>query len=271
MAELKARLVALFEHDASTPCRLVLKQNGDTIVLDQLDKTLDSCMVSSSNTIVLDVKDDMGEWKVQADDSGFGYSGSNKSASAANNNNNNNNYNGNDSDNDNDSKPSASGLQLTALMRNGQCSSTITGTSGGSGGISTYFSSSRPPGRCGLNNLGNTCFMNSGLQCLSNTKPLRDFFLSGQWKNQLNIDNPIGCGGVLAENYAALMKDLWAGGSSSVSPRDLKFTVSKFAPQFSGYMQHDSQELLAFLLDGLHEDLNRIRKKPYVEALVSVF
>lgn len=30
-------------------------------------------------------------------------------------------------------------------------------------------------------------------------------------------------------------------------------------------MQHDSQELLAFLLDGLHEDLNRILKKPYIE------
>ena len=41
--------------------------------------------------------------------------------------------------------------------------------------------------------------------------------------------------------------------------------VGRFAPQFSGYQQQDSQELMAFLLDGLHEDLNRIRKKPYVE------
>ena len=41
--------------------------------------------------------------------------------------------------------------------------------------------------------------------------------------------------------------------------------VGRFAPQFSGYQQHDSQELLTFLLDGLHEDLNRIKKKPYIE------
>ena len=41
--------------------------------------------------------------------------------------------------------------------------------------------------------------------------------------------------------------------------------VGRFAPQFSGYQQQDSQELLAFLLDGLHEDLNRVKKKPYVE------
>lgn len=45
----------------------------------------------------------------------------------------------------------------------------------------------------------------------------------------------------------------------------IQVQVGKFAPQFSGYQQQDSQELLAFLLDGLHEDLNRIKKKPYVE------
>lgn len=40
--------------------------------------------------------------------------------------------------------------------------------------------------------------------------------------------------------------------------------MGRFAPQFSGYQQQDSQELLAFLLDGLHEDLNRVKKKPYL-------
>lgn len=44
----------------------------------------------------------------------------------------------------------------------------------------------------------------------------------------------------------------------------LQTQVGRFAPQFSGYQQQDSHELLAFLLDGLHEDLNRIRKKPYI-------
>lgn len=35
---------------------------------------------------------------------------------------------------------------------------------------------------------------------------------------------------------------------------------------FSGYNQHDSGELITYLLDGLHEDLNRIKKKPYIET-----
>lgn len=44
----------------------------------------------------------------------------------------------------------------------------------------------------------------------------------------------------------------------------LQTQVGRFAPQFSGYQQQDSQELLAFLMDGLHEDLNRVKKKPYL-------
>lgn len=51
-----------------------------------------------------------------------------------------------------------------------------------------------------------------------------------------------------------------------MAPRTFKAKLARFAPQFSGFNQHDSQELLAFLLDGLHEDLNRVKNKPYVEA-----
>ena len=50
-----------------------------------------------------------------------------------------------------------------------------------------------------------------------------------------------------------------------VVPRNFKQAVGRFAPQFSGYQQQDSQELLTFVLDGLHEDLNRIKQKPYIE------
>ena len=42
-------------------------------------------------------------------------------------------------------------------------------------------------------------------------------------------------------------------------------SICSHAPQFSGSEQHDSQEFLSFLLDGLHEDLNRILQKPKIE------
>lgn len=54
-------------------------------------------------------------------------------------------------------------------------------------------------------------------------------------------------------------------GQSSFAPRNFKNTLGRAQPLFSGYGQQDSQEFLSFLIDGLHEDLNRIVKKPYTE------
>jgi ubiquitin carboxyl-terminal hydrolase 4/11/15 len=121
-------------------------------------------------------------------------------------------------------------------------------------------------GKMGLRNLGNTCFMNSAIQCLSHTEILTKHFLSNAFQKDLNTDNPLGTGGNLASEYDSLMKELWFGASSNTVPSGLKRAISRFAPQFSGFQQHDAQELLAYLLDGLHEDLNRVKKKPYIEA-----
>lgn len=116
-----------------------------------------------------------------------------------------------------------------------------------------------------MQNLGNTCFMNSALQCLSHARPITTFFLTDKFKDEINADNFMGTGGKLASEYARVVKDLWLGEQRYVNPSGMKMAIGKFNTMFRGMQQHDSQELINFLLDGLHEDLNRIVDKPYVE------
>lgn len=124
----------------------------------------------------------------------------------------------------------------------------------------------RVRGSVGLSNLGNTCYMNSALQCVRSVEELTLYFLDDKWRPDLNTDNPLGHNGAVAKSYASLLKDMYAPNSlSSFAPRNFKNVIGKYGPSFSGWQQQDSQEFLLFLLDGLQEDLNRVQKKPYVE------
>ena len=107
--------------------------------------------------------------------------------------------------------------------------------------------------------------MNSSIQCLSNTYVLTRYFLDEIYKNELNHDNVLGTGGKLAVQFARLLNEMWNEESPVVTPWSFKKVVGNFQPMFSGFAQHDSAELLSFVLDGLHEDLNRVLKKPYFE------
>ncbi|KAK4156700.1 ubiquitin carboxyl-terminal hydrolase [Chaetomidium leptoderma] len=124
----------------------------------------------------------------------------------------------------------------------------------------------RTIGCVGLQNLGNTCYMNSALQCVRSVEELTKYFLTQEAKKEINPDNPLSHNGEVAAVYGRLLEEIYKDPApSAISPRQFKGVIGRYAPAFSGYGQQDSQEFLGFLLDGLQEDLNRIKKKPYIE------
>jgi len=114
--------------------------------------------------------------------------------------------------------------------------------------------------------------MNSCLQCLRSSEILSNYFLNEDHLQEISLT---------FSAFGKLLKVMWKDSfESSVSPTEFKGVIEKWAPRFCGYRfvakwfvltipsQHDSQEFLRFLLDGLHEDLNRITEKaPYQEEV----
>ena len=115
-------------------------------------------------------------------------------------------------------------------------------------------------GVCGLRNLGNTCFMNSILQCMFNTVELADYFINNAYKKDLNRVNILGKGGKFAECFSVLLRAAWSGQYKYLIPKDFKFWAGLVNEIFKDYQQQDAQEFLMTLIDGLHEDLNRSQK-----------
>ncbi|KAH0005325.1 UCH-domain-containing protein, partial [Aureobasidium melanogenum] len=92
------------------------------------------------------------------------------------------------------------------------------------------------------------------------------YFLHQKHKPEINADNPLGYNGRIANAYANFLAGLYSDNATSAyRPNGFKGALSMAQPMFSGYGQQDSQEFLSFLVDALHEDLNRIHKKPYIE------
>lgn len=137
----------------------------------------------------------------------------------------------------------------------------------------------------GLANLGNTCFMNSALQCLAATPMLRDYFLKEEHLFDLSTHTitgstqqrprrktakpaevalpkssmiPVAFGQLLSEMNSFSSSGTVSGMADVVSPKHMKGAVSTLFPHLSDGTQQDAQEFISSLLSSLSDELKRL-------------
>ena len=99
-------------------------------------------------------------------------------------------------------------------------------------------------GLSGLVNLGNTCYMNSVIQCLSNI----DLFRTPLLLKRPHIESKI-----VTKNLITLISEMWKE-MCIISPKTFKKSINNKLTKFANYDQHDAHEFLLDLLNVIHND-----------------
>ena len=104
------------------------------------------------------------------------------------------------------------------------------------------------PHKIGLVNVGQSCYMNATLQCLSNIKEMSNYFLKNF--RTFNIDNQ-----EFTVAYSSLIYDIFNTKEKYISPDIFKSIIGELNPLFKGNQAADAKDLVFFIIERLHQEL----------------
>ena len=125
--------------------------------------------------------------------------------------------------------------------------------------ITSEIPSSPPEHALGLENIGATCYMNATLQCLCHVNSIKDYFLDDNTYNQYISTKPAS----LTKCFADVLRKIWSSTfEQSYPPREFKNKISIMNPLFKGIQANDSKDLVLFIYENIHTELNNPSQNP---------
>ena len=121
----------------------------------------------------------------------------------------------------------------------------------------------------GIENVGATCYMNATLQCLANIERLTNFLLKDENIQKYSYNN---FKYELTNSYTEVLKNLWLNDRITYySPISFKNKISEMNSLFEGVNANDSKDLVLFLMETMHDELNTAPKKNIQTQMVNQY
>jgi len=122
---------------------------------------------------------------------------------------------------------------------------------------SNQIQANKEPNHClGLENIGATCYMNATIQCLCHVTNVKNYFQNQQLVNNDTYNK--NC--ELTKEFNKLLNELWkepSGNRNYYTPTDFKNCISRMNPLFRGIAANDSKDLIIFLYETMHNEINK--------------
>lgn len=125
-----------------------------------------------------------------------------------------------------------------------------------------HFNEIKSTPMIGLQNIGQTCYMNAALQCFSNTKALTSYFLNSKKLDYIKtstVTNNTPDKPSLVVEYLKLVRHLWCDPIKSYyAPYEFKKAIGKIDSLFENFEANDAKDFVNFMIMRMHDELNYV-------------